>query len=1317
MAIDAAPFSAIVYMITGFYVALIGYSDFHPNKYMKKIYYLLLGYVLGVFVVFQFQIYANPDEAVEWAMLVLIPLAPAVVIGVFYPVGNLLAGAYLALILAEILSAGLHHSYPSWAPEVMVVEAIGFIGAIITIVAARLKIKFFVRYVQTCVGISFVLEGLACYVDGIQIVRPLTNQVVNSSNCTLPADTIGDMTIFLIVVFAGAFVCCFWHMALAIIIARVMAKKKPVAKETAANKWTISRSKREETEEDRRKKLPVWNFVRHREEYLPLFRHSDVLDQRLDDLGLQHRHGIIIDPDSNSLFAAIADQFFRVRHKVKRPADIRETAINWLEKEENWAFLKELEDDPFEMRGLKRKDYCDKMRLPTARGDPICIQALVQSFKIPITVVSSISGNQYITEFDYYRDKLEAEKKKIVVRGYDGNDIVVSKSIAMRIPKLKELIEEAEDESRNVIELNQYPFLNSSVLGWIFEEIKATGTLTVKTTAHSKNVQECVGWLGLTHMDHFGKPVTMNLQYSRTNPNYSDTLLYQQYSRDPMTISYLWGYFYGSVEASEKAKVKLTELEDDDPRMFRFERPAGRTVLNRILQICIILLGAWWITWMCVWGYKFSTVGDGISYMLFLIAESVNYCLGVIYNFNFWAPIYRRWKSLDKLTPKFNLKPIVNCLIFHYSEDPFDTERTLAGSLRMKTTEGMILRIYVCDDGFWRKASPPQQKVEEVRETFWEKMIRNCKGIPKPKPAPAKVPASVANWKPTTNYKASYPNEADYINYIMEHYSFIPNTSRKGAKDMLTMVKRAMYRYYTEVVHDNRVVINCEVTLKTDDDNPAFAPIIRGDCARALLSYRFYAEHMGLKIDDLQLCGGPEVYLVARVKPPVHHYKAGNVNNCIYNEGLQGEFVIFLDNDMKPKSDFITRTVPWFYYFHEMDGEYRINKGVSFIQTPQFFKDNTIATDHDFLGGRNGIFFQGIQQGRDGYDLCAFAGTNAIFRLPPLHTIKGFPYGSLTEDAHCAIHLHRFGYRSIYVEDKLSVGVAPVTVANSIQQRSRWVKGSVQIFLRAVKPGPQPTFIKFNKDDPYPGETREEIRPFLVAASEMATHHFFRVDYMIDTMMYPFSAVTAILYMVVAFIFLIGGAAPLEFERPPFRYRAFLITFVPYFICRFLSNYLSYNKVSADDVWVAEEIWYSYSFASLYGIIDAFKEEFTGTGIGGWGVTGEGKRTGNLEWANVLVVFGLLILIIIRFGFFLFAAANLIYIAAMFFGGGIVIHMWPIVSTTLYEYLYNNHLPADEKVDLRRFEVPAYIMFAAVIVVSVLLSQFAYPQFSTSYTA
>jgi len=276
-----------------------------------------------------------------------------------------------------------------------------------------------------------------------------------------------------------------------------------------------------------------------------------------------------------------------------------------------------------------------------------------------------------------------------------------------------------------------------------------------------------------------------------------------------------------------------------------------------------------------------------------------------------------------------------------------------------------------------------------------------------------------------------------------------------------------------------------------------------------------------------------------------------------------------------------------------------------------------------------------------------------------------------------------------------------------MQQRSRWVKGSVQILLNNMSCGPQNDEIQWNAESPYEVYTQKDIEPFGVPSEKRGTHNLFRIAYALDTMLYPFSAVTAIFYMIIAFLFLVGGEAPLNFTREPFTYRAFLVTFLPYFVLRFASTYLSYNRVNADDIWVAQEVWFSFSFAAFWGILDAFKELTTGTGLGGWGVTGEGKRSSKLEWFNTVVLFVLSITILVRFLIFLAAPAdNITVIAAIFFSITIVIQMWPMVSTSLYEWVHNSNLPVDEKVDLHRYEVPAYILFSAILILGIIVSVF-----------
>lgn len=53
----------------------------------------------------------------------------------------------------------------------------------------------------------------------------------------------------------------------------------------------------------------------------------------------------------------------------------------------------------------------------------------------------------------------------------------------------------------------------------------------------------------------------------------------------------------------------------------------------------------------------------------------------------------------------------------------------------------------------------------------------------------------------------------------------------------------------------------------------------------------------------------------------------------------------------------------------------------------------------------------------------------------------------------------------------------------------------------------------------------------------------------------------------------------------------------------------------------------------------------------------------------------------------------------------IVIQMWPVTSTTVYEWVNNAHLTAEDKVDLKRYEIPKYLLFAVFIVFTILIGQ------------
>lgn len=81
--------------------------------------------------------------------------------------------------------------------------------------------------------------------------------------------------------------------------------------------------------------------------------------------------------------------------------------------------------------------------------------------------------------------------------------------------------------------------------------------------------------------------------------------------------------------------------------------------------------------------------------------------------------------------------------------------------------------------------------------------------------------------------------------------------------------------------------------------------------------------------------------------------------------------------------------------------------------------------------------------------------------------------------------------------------------------------------------------------------------------------------------------------------------------------------------------------------------------------------------------------------------------IIVRFVVFLINPSQVIAVAAVFFAFTIVIQMWPMVSTSLYEYIKNAVRDPDDKLDLQPFEIPNYVIFTGVLVGGVLVSVFA----------
>jgi cellulose synthase (UDP-forming) len=77
---------------------------------------------------------------------------------------------------------------------------------------------------------------------------------------------------------------------------------------------------------------------------------------------------------------------------------------------------------------------------------------------------------------------------------------------------------------------------------------------------------------------------------------------------------------------------------------------------------------------------------------------------------------------------------------------------------------------------------------------------------------------------------------------------------------------------------------------------------------------------------------------------------------------------------------------------------------------------------------------------------CAFCcGTSSVIRFEAIRSIGGLPTDSVTEDYLTTLRLKEKGYRTVYLNEPLSFGLAPEGLKEYVTQRGRWCLGLMQI--------------------------------------------------------------------------------------------------------------------------------------------------------------------------------------------------------------------------------------------------------------------------------
>jgi cellulose synthase (UDP-forming) len=185
-----------------------------------------------------------------------------------------------------------------------------------------------------------------------------------------------------------------------------------------------------------------------------------------------------------------------------------------------------------------------------------------------------------------------------------------------------------------------------------------------------------------------------------------------------------------------------------------------------------------------------------------------------------------------------------------------------------------------------------------------------------------------------------------------------------------------------------------------------------------------------------------------RTRPTNEHAKAGNINYTLkqrLNDADAPDFVAVLDADFVPHRNFVRRAVALFH-----------DAKVGLVQTPQHFFNPDPIQHNLYIASaypdEQRFFFEHLEPARDAWGIAVCCGTSSMVRVSALREIGGLPTQSVTEDFLLTIRLDSHGYRTVYLNEALTEGLAPEGLHEYVVQRGRWCLGMMEIVRNVYNP-------------------------------------------------------------------------------------------------------------------------------------------------------------------------------------------------------------------------------------------------------------------------
>jgi cellulose synthase (UDP-forming) len=165
--------------------------------------------------------------------------------------------------------------------------------------------------------------------------------------------------------------------------------------------------------------------------------------------------------------------------------------------------------------------------------------------------------------------------------------------------------------------------------------------------------------------------------------------------------------------------------------------------------------------------------------------------------------------------------------------------------------------------------------------------------------------------------------------------------------------------------------------------------------------------------------------------------KAGNWNHAFCQ--TDAELIATFDADHVPRPEFLERTLGFFR-----------DPKVAIVQVPQQYHNldsvqHRVSWKQKRVYGEQDAFFNLVMPGKDHWNAAFFCGTGAVLRRKALEPHGGILTGTITEDLHTSVVLHSEGWKSVYLNEVLVTGLAPINLKSFETQRLRWAEGNLKV--------------------------------------------------------------------------------------------------------------------------------------------------------------------------------------------------------------------------------------------------------------------------------